>query len=505
MLPAMLALNQKLISHWLHYILIIILVTLTVFLFINIDFYPIPNPDVFQYIQDGKQYISFQLPQNIQAPPANPILIAFLSRLFPFPQIEVRIALLINSISSILSLYIVWRIGKIYIGNWAILVPIFIISNPIFYYTALNISSEVLYTLITLLSLDFHTQNKHKQSILFALVSFFVRYEGLILLLCLLALNYAYLSKKLKLKKTILWLTPVILWTGIIHLHNPSQNLLGNEFIKEIISEQSTLPNIYFFNSYPFLLFFDNYTQNHIFQRIIWLLTIIGVFFLSINKKRRHTSIIITLYILGYLIVHALFPAQDDRYLLPLMGLLIIIVIYPFIKIYNICNSLTLKIIIFGIIIVLFSKAVWQNVNSISIYMSPKQSERLVNLLAAEWINLTCASQKRVFLTLEPWITEYYVNCPDTHLYNFNYFTPECANPICSKNILMKDVKETSNETTAAYLIYDSDIDVVTEDNWIAKNFGALKFQDFYHTSRHNYSLIFQTEKKGAWIKIYEL
>ena len=48
----------------------------------NINHFPIPNSDVFQYINDGQQYIKLKLPSSIHPPPFVPFLICFVAKIF---------------------------------------------------------------------------------------------------------------------------------------------------------------------------------------------------------------------------------------------------------------------------------------------------------------------------------------------------------------------------------------------------------------------------------------
>lgn len=166
-----------------HILAISILVIYSIFLISNLNFFEsTANMDVIQYISDGRAYFNLILPSNIHASPLYPILITAISYLVPpsilFPELVA--AKMINIVSVVLTLYLVYLITYTYFDKFtAIFIMFWGMLHPLVFLMAVGDSSETIFTLLIFISLYFYAVKKNIQlTFIFAGLSFLARNEG---------------------------------------------------------------------------------------------------------------------------------------------------------------------------------------------------------------------------------------------------------------------------------------------------------------------------------------
>ena len=305
------------------------------------------NPDIIQFIFDGRIYKNFSLPENIHASPAFPILLAIVNIFIPksVEFSELLAARYINIISITVSLFLVYEISKKYTNNLIALATLLLcISHPWTFLMAVGDYSESLFTLAILVSFLFLSTKKYCfYSLPVAGLSFLIRNEGLILFFALFSVFSFYPTttkatiidwikriKKILLTKSFLIGIGLILgWFLILFINNIytfnsknwSELKYGYYFFHEISDRRADIPELRFISTLSeYAVSIARYDKSKINS---WE-TILGIsvfLLLSMNyfiiKKRivKVTSI----FIVGYLLLHVGFPAFDHRYFFPIL------------------------------------------------------------------------------------------------------------------------------------------------------------------------------------------
>ena len=308
---------------------VIIILTLGIIaavMFKNIDLRPVPGPDVFQYIHDSQYYLNFSLPNNIHSPPGNPILIGLISKTIDNPRREVLTAIGINIITSMLIVYLTWRIFQGLYGNFSLLLPLLLLTNALTYSTGLDSTSEVLFTALVLFCI--YVYPKHKNvAFLLAGLTFLVRYEAVVLVLALIVTEiYNKTALHAPVKRILLGVIPIVVWVGIINFQNSTGNLVGNEFIQEIIRRSNELPTLKIVTRIPNALLVSISMDSWI-SLFILLYVIFGMVFLLRRGGRQLALYFI--FFLGYILIHLVFPSFSFRYLLPIFPFTYVACLWP--------------------------------------------------------------------------------------------------------------------------------------------------------------------------------
>ena len=226
-----------------------------IFLWRNISYFAVPDPDIFQYVYDGRYYARGQFPPSIQTPPLNSLLIAALSSLlvsYEYP--EIIAAHTINAFATVISLLLLYHIGKKYSPWIGIASTIAMITTPTVLFSSLNINTEVLFTTFVLLTIFFYQRKRITLATIIASLSFLVRYEGLLLTGTVLIIDLLHVKKiKRTFRFASIAVIPIASWVSIIFQRNYLGTLTGNAYIQEIFQYQQNIPQLPFFilTNYP--------------------------------------------------------------------------------------------------------------------------------------------------------------------------------------------------------------------------------------------------------------
>lgn len=492
----------------------------SIFLFLNYSYFSVPNTDIFQYIDDGRMFIQLKLPQNIQVPPLFSLLISIGARLFhQISNPEIFTAHMINITSSIILLCVTYGFLQIYSSMAALSVLVLLMTNPHFVFSTLDVNTEVFFSTMVV-SAFFALQKSHiKIALLLAGISYFIRYEGLLLFLILLAFT---IPKKKHIYSffitVILILIPVITWFFISTFHNHISTPLGNGYVKEVIEQLHRLPQFGLITQLFRIMadYLDTNTKNFqyvyfIEQGIFYLLIIVGI----VQALRYlHTSIKGSFaFALLYLFSHIFFPYSPDRYILPVLGCLYfaIIVGYKSLTASFISKHTYIYIILisFGYIcigLLSYSNFIrtrgYYNNSQITDTAYPRYYRHEI-LLASEWINKQNFSEPIIVITYEPWILGYYsIN----RLVSFPFFGYENYKKCDSITCLINEyIEPNSRQKQRILFIQQSNSLLVDETFPSAGNFNVNMFNKFpYPHEKNNFLLLTHISYLDSWVNIYE-
>lgn len=321
-----------------------------VVLFINIDYFKGVHGDIYQYIYDAESYAKIEFPHLIQLQPLTPILIAIFQPLFAnyqFPYFAAAKFLNIFAASgSFLFLYLILKENTN--RRLAILIAVFCSIHPLSIAIGLNITNVGLYSFFVLGTLYFMRKNE-KLFFSMALLAFFVRIEGLILLAVYVLDNFSLkkiknqllIGKKETIKKNLpllLTILIVIIWSTIQTIHNYKNDTpFGNYYLYEIITRRFDPNNFVYILGLIGSLFFPKdfpwYGVKPLelsgFALFLAFLSVLILIKILITRKSR----IYGYYLLLLATIHLLFPAIEYRYYYLFLNVLIIGIVtaaYPF-------------------------------------------------------------------------------------------------------------------------------------------------------------------------------
>ncbi|MFC1750797.1 hypothetical protein ACFL2V_18555 [Pseudomonadota bacterium] len=465
---------------------------------------PEPNSDIFQYISDGKNYINFTFPDVIHSPPANPLLLTFLSMLFTHPHREILAARLLNILLGTSSVYLMWIFSKKYFGIFGLLTIIFIATNPLFNYVILNTTSEPLFGFTVFAILLLKRIPKQNIAYFFSGLSILVRFEAICLLAAMtLGDVKRHVQKKPTLFRLLLGIIPIALWLVIISKHNHQKTFIGNPFLQEIITKFYKIPNWEILQDIPktFLLnhwetqYFDIYWA----KLFLYLNTALGIWVIFRSKYPVLKTFISFSFF--YLLAHILFPEYGFRYSYQLLWPLILINLWPFLIHLPLQGKLKVFIVASQLLVLNgMGYVVGSNLRNINQLHSQDIEHSNANTLVAKWVSNKTFSTPVTIITLEPWIGGYYNTNPGVTYYSFPLSTiKKCHSIPC---LIGHRRGGHSNER---YL--------VVKDNWtenshteIAQDFGVELFRSFDKTCdpRGEFKLIANLGHLGSWAMIYE-
>lgn len=398
-------------------ILALLLTGLVLYFFIaNIDFFAVPDPDIFQYFNEGRKYLQLSLPTTIQVLPAYPILIGIISRaMFTSQYPELLAAHLITVFSAITLLLLVFQFLKKY-GPWTALLCVALLgTNPLYIFSSLNVNTEVLFTAASLVVFILYQLQKRTEAYLAAGLVFLIRYEGFVLLF---SLFLADLLSSHGIKRVVrlaaLGLAPIVLWMMITHAHNAQGNLSGNFFMKEIERGSENIPQFMLYERIPTILvnqsFIDEGTISPI-SILLYILLALGSVPILLEKKSLRAA-----WIFGfmYLAFHAFFPYGPDRYLYPVLWILYATLIMGASR----YAKRTSRFIQFMGTLVAIA-AIAGNILLSHEYLAAPHSDKLYSRYArhevrdaANWLNNQSFSQTVYVFAYEPWLPEYFTRHP---------------------------------------------------------------------------------------------
>ena len=387
------------------------------FLF-NIQYYHVPDPDVFQYIHEGELYIRHPFTW-MATPPAYSIWLFLLERLVPVIDGGIIAGIFFNIFFVCATGFLVWKLSKLWMGRFAIIVAACFIVNPITAHGALqpiNATAAVFFSFLYI----YVRNNNPSLGYLFIALAYFCRLEAIILIpiaiICEL-IEYKTIRKPLVLLFVGLAIT---YWTIYGYQSDP-------QYLQEVNARIDEIPN----NKFLILTFVSaifNTTSTSLFIANImmfWLL--LGVIIISL-KKRSMTPVIFGLYILGYCYIHWRFPVAVPRYSYPALPFIFGILFWPIIYLKQLTprprRMLTMMVCLISIIIV-YRSVMYRD------FQSSLQWSRADKRMAGEWLRTNVKNPTIIYGFMSDIIQYYSHNSQVTYPPFFD--KNQMTNNICTK------------------------------------------------------------------------
>lgn len=420
-----LPLVKNLLQRCLEYDYIVIGLFLWLFLVMcvsNFNLYYMEQIDLFQFIDDGRKYRAGSLPGIVHAPPGNPIVITLLAPFFSFFLFpEIIAAKVVNIVAVTISILLLFLLAKHYFNKViALCVSLFLIFHPLTLLMAVGTGSEALFTLVVLATLFAFSKGLRQWSLILAGLSYFVRTEGILLLLVLSSVEivstyeYLYKLKSQALIKVgsykkllimgwgfLLSYVLVLGWTLVTYLNNARAGVLyGNFFIQEVVNRSASLPEYRFISNY-FYLFLPTSNElwlNQPFNLVVFGFIILIFLVIQALRYKNKIAVVISLFSSSYLLLHTFFPAYDVRYLLPVLFTLSLAFLFTFSYLFKNENT---KLVILLFFIIAIPGNYFFNSSSMeffNIYHSHNEESRL----AAEWIEQYSYENKKNVSVIHP-------------------------------------------------------------------------------------------------------
>lgn len=360
----------------------------------------IPNPDIFQYIGDGYQYLSFKLPASIHPPPLAPIMIVsvakVISKYTTYP--EVAAAHLINiSLSSLAIILIYLLVATFTTPFRAFLLSLLVATNQIYILYSQDITNEVSYTFFLVLSLYLYKYFKHPVTYFFIGFIFLLRYESIVLPIAIFIVEYFSKKRQLKLKNIFYSFLPIVSWLVILHFHSKGGSLVENAYLVEIWNGLKNIPNLLSFTSLVEIMTFDkSYPSN-----LNYLFGVVTVYLCYRGATKKTTPIIakISYLVFGFhLLFLYVFPNFAVRYYIPIIWITYLIITYH--------KSTFISFTIFSILLTYNIARIDKTTN----YSRPLDMSEYRQV--ATWLNETNFTRPTTVVIFEPHILRYYVKNP---------------------------------------------------------------------------------------------
>jgi hypothetical protein len=496
--------------------LLTILIIITVFfiyLYKNINHYPLPNGDVFQYIFDGRQYINFKLPKNIHPAPAYPILICLVAKIFPnvdYP--ELYSAQIINIVLSTLILLNVFLL--LYKHSFLLsLATVFLLAtNKIYFLTSIDVTNEIVFSFFLTLNILLYKNKHFKIAYLLSGLLFLIRYESILFQMAIFIIEFFYDRKQFKLKNIIISFTPVIVWLIILNSHSTGDSITQNTYIAEIYNGLKDIPNLVVVKSFIDLILFNSIstTTYKIFGNIgkygqisnlISYLFTICLFLISLLKiLKKNYSItlkIVCLTLIFFIVFMPLFPKFCLRYLIPVVWIIYLVIFdqkNKFIK------------------IILISSLIIFNVTQLNAKSEYDYQDGYEFRYAADWMNKQNFNKSTRVLIYDPITVVYFIKNSNIIMdfssyesYNLPNVYKECKdNMACvAKNLFINDpFRSKIIVISTAYSSLPIDV-FADKETTLMHHMQA--FRNFpTDTDKKYFKLIDEIGTEKNWVKIYQ-
>ncbi len=387
------------------------------FLF-NIQYYHVPDPDVFQYIHEGEMYLRHPFIW-MATPPAYSIWLFLLERIVPIVDSGIVAGIFFNILFVCATCFLLWKLSKPWLGHFALIAAACFVVNPITAHGALQPINSTAAVFFSIMYIYTRTANPSLGYLCVAL-AYFCRLEAIVLLpICILSELIEHRTIRKPLVLLIIGLV-VTHWTLYGYYSDP-------QYLQEITTRIDEIPNNKFliltfisaiFNGKSDSLFFAN-------TMMIWLL--LGVIVISL-KKRVMTPVIFGLYILGYCYIHWRFPVAVPRYSYPVLPFIFGLLFWPVIYIKQLTPKLSrvLMIVISLIsITILYRSIMYRD------FQSSLQWSRADKRMAGEWLRTNTKNPTIIYGFMSD-IIQYYSHNPRI-TYPLFFDTNQLVDNICTR------------------------------------------------------------------------
>jgi len=332
----------------------------------------VPNPDFPGFVRVGHQLLSFQLPSSYKRAPGVGLLQAALSHLVKGQHPDLTAGWLLNAILHPFNIVLLWLVGKRIVGRAALWVAVIAIINP---WTIQLLTEPIAETtLLFFVLLTFYFIFKRSSfSYLFASITTMIRYEGAALILAAFAMDM--ISRKTKKEKVRAFIysaiasVPLMLWMLGTVLAWKSQSAVHYlKFIKDTgeFAFFEFISLIWQMGFYPLLLPTPT-TAKETADMILTLSKILvaGSFAFGVIYgllKRRWEILAFMIFLLPYLLIHAIHSVVIPRYCVPIYWIVLLVCLFGLQnawKLINKDNRVPKPIVIALQVLLLISAFVW--------------------------------------------------------------------------------------------------------------------------------------------------
>jgi len=296
----------------------------------------VPDADFFDFREKAISFLNLQLPQRPQSYERLPfysVLMGFLSLVLPGKEPILSASELINLISFIVSLFLVYSVSSKFLRISSSVVVLLFSMHPLTTHMTVQPRAEML-TLMLILLGTYLSFRDNSISYLFGFLAALTRYEGVILIVSLVIKDLIFSKRKglaillgfLSSLGVIVWLSLNFKATG--HL-NPYYHYFGRELGSTTFKDRGlgTVSLQYIKSNLAVLLNFISLSGSVIkksFATLILLLGTSGFYFLF--KKSLERTLLIFLLFIGHLLIHLVYytPAEQHSFLILWISYLVI-------------------------------------------------------------------------------------------------------------------------------------------------------------------------------------
>jgi len=470
-------------------VLILLIATPVMFMLLNIRYFPVPQPIFFAQLDDGKRLLSLET-KYILAPPLYSILLELLDRYLPLSEGAHFGGVILNIIVFVATVYISWFFYYRFFGFASFLPILLIVTNPLTYFVTLQPINMALFTYICALTFLLWIKNNKQLAYGAATVSFFIRYEGILLLVALAVTDLHKATNKMKhLRNITLCLIPMILWLGVLYFSYPE----GNPNLVEIASKREKIPNKYFaFRSIPESVLGVSQALSPFQLLLLYSYFGIGTAVLLIKKKRQF--IVPIMFMILYLGLHVLYPSGEIRYAYPVVWILYLIGLWPLLL--TQLFKLSTSIIVIGLLTFASIRIFIINLRHVQEGSIGEKYYRIDTRLTGEWLSSYQTTGQILVIALEPHVIRYY-----THNASISFLPgipKNCESIECVIDMIdvqnYKDILLVNNDFSSSC------------GNYFAEEMGGRAFCNFLRSPmEHNFILLEHIAFKDSWANIYKL
>lgn len=443
--------------------LFIVCITIVIFWYTitNLHYYYTPNPDVFEYLTEGKLLL-----RNwglwIATPPLYSILISLFDLTLPLKYPGISGGILFNAICLTLSIVLLWKQSERFLGNFVFLPILIFLTHPITARVNLQPSNFTPAMLLILLALNAHTRFP-SLSYLLVVVAFFFRYEAIAVYPILLILDILQHKTFRSPFASILSLIPIVTWI----IRGVSEDTV---YRPEYAMAYYNFPNIGFiretFSSHLFNFVHDNWIIA--FLAIVWIVAGVTICF----KKKILPPVAYSLFIFFYSVIHILFPASTPRYAYLILPFTFVLFYWPAIFIarpHRPSQKFMLGILLLASAIILLRNGAFRA------YQSDLIWDRADKRFSGEWIRSSITKPTIVYAFMND-IMEYYATGAPVE-FKRRYYPQELIQTICDneKDILVIISNELAKRRYYYSYADGGDFEMLFKDSQVFPYFQLFK------------------------------
>jgi hypothetical protein len=374
----------------------------------QINTFYVPDSDFFNYLFVGQRMLANPLDRVITSAPLYPVIIYIFQRTLPVRHPGITGGIILNITCFTISLYFLWRLLKQWIGWYALLPVLLFVVNPLVLYVVLQPTNLPLATVLVLIAL-YYFEKHPAASYLLALFALATRAESVVVF-------FVFIIKDLVARRAIrcpawLFILFVVAFFWYARPLMPKDNIYS-----ETIARRQEIPNATFLRnsfinapfSYELLAAYD---PSKIFSKegvmtvfsVVWI--VIGALY-YFNQKRLEALPFLG-YIVGYCVIHVLFPDRVLRYSYPMLPFVYTLMFWPVVVVRNAASYIKKALclfIIFGITLIIIAGSL---INGPP-YINNQKWDRAERRLTVEWLNQNVKKPTAVY-AFEYYVFNYYV------------------------------------------------------------------------------------------------